>query len=148
MKISTRNNQLKHKPGALQKASTLMLVCLLAFVGQVKISKADITNTAQAIGTYASSSVGSNFSSAAVPVVVANPSLQITKTPSILIGANTGQIITYTYTVKNNGNVTISAISLNDVHNAAGPAPAPASATGTHASTGHPGPDTPSSSSQ
>ena len=111
----------------MQKALTLSAVILLTIVWQTEISKADITNTAQAFGTYASSSVGSNFSSATVPVVTANPSLQVTKTPSVTTGASAGQTITYTYTVKNNGNVTISSISLNDMHNAAGPAPAPAS---------------------
>ena len=127
MKILPRNNQLKHSQGSLKKASTLAAVFLLAIVWQAEISKADITNTAQAFGTYASSSIGSNLSSAAVPAVTANPSLQVTKTPSVLSGASAGQTITYTYTVKNNGNVTISNIWLNDIHNAAGPAPTPAS---------------------
>ena len=126
MKNLHRNNQLKHSQGSLKKASTLAAVFLLAIVWQSEISKADITNTAQAFSTYASTSIGSNFSSAAVPVVAANPSLEVTKTPSVLFGVSAGQTITYTYTVKNNGNVTISAISLNDVHNAVGPAPAPA----------------------
>ena len=127
MKISSHNNQLKHSTGALQKALTLAAVFLLAIVAQVQTSKADITNDAQAFGTYASTNYGSNHSTQAVPVVLANPSLQVTKTPSLTSGAFAGQVITYTYTVKNNGNVTISTISLNDVHNAAGPTPVPAS---------------------
>ncbi len=127
MKMSSRNNQLKHSQGSLKKASTLAAVFLLAIGWQTEISKADITNTAKASGTYAAMQIDSNFSSAAVPVVTAIRSLEVTKTPSITSGVNAGQTITYTYTVKNNGNVTISAITLNDAHNAAGPAPAPAS---------------------
>ena len=56
---------------------------------------------------------------------MANPSLQVTKTPSVTSGVIAGQTITYTYTLKNTGNVTLSNVSLADVHNAAGPAPAP-----------------------
>lgn len=125
MKFSSRNNQFEYSAGALQKALTLAAVFLVTIVGQSKISKADITNTAQALGNYASASIGSNFSSAAVPVVMANPSLQVTKTPSVTSGVIAGQTITYTYTLKNTGNVTLSNVSLADVHNAAGPAPAP-----------------------
>ena len=127
MKTSSHNNQLKHSTGSLQKALTLSAVFLLAIVAQAQTSKADITNDAQAFGTYAATSYGSNHSAQAVQVVTANPSLLVTKTPSITSGAIAGQVITYTYTVKNDGNVTISNISLNDVHNAAGSAPVPAS---------------------
>lgn len=127
MKFTPHNNQLKHSARALQKALTLSAVFLLAIVSQSKSSMANITNTAQAFGTYATSSIGSNLSTQAVPVVSANPSLEVTKTPSITSGAVAGQTITYTYTVKNNGNVTISTISLLDSHNAAGPTPIPGS---------------------
>ena len=127
MKHSTRNNQLKHSKGAFQKALTLSAVFLLAIAVQSVSSKADITNDAQAFGTYASVSYGSNHSTQSVPVVTANPSLLVTKTPSVTAGVVAGQVVTYTYTVKNNGNVTISNISLLDSHNAAGPAPVPAS---------------------
>ena len=122
-----RNYQLKHRQGALKKALTFSAVFLLAIASQSEKSKADITNDAQAFGTYAATSYGSNISSQAVPVVAAIPSLQVTKTPSVTTGAFAGQSITYTYTVKNTGNVTISNISLLDSHNAAGPAPLPAS---------------------
>ena len=127
MEKPLRNNQLKYKLGALQKALTLAAVFSLAIAWQTQITKADITNIAQAFGSYASLNYGSNSSSQAVTVAPANPSLLVTKTPSPTTGVSAGQTVTYTYTVKNTGNLTITNVSLLDSHNAAGPAPVPSS---------------------
>ena len=44
----------------------------------------------------------------------ANPALTITKTPNPLIYSASGQTITYTYTVKNTGNVELNAVNVVD----------------------------------
>lgn len=54
-----------------------------------------------------------------------NPSLAVTKVADDTTDVTLGQVITYTYTVTNDGNVPITAISLADVHNGSGTAPAP-----------------------
>ena len=48
------------------------------------------------------------------------------KTASPTTNVKAGDVITYTYVVTNTGNVPVTAISLNDVHNASGAAPVPA----------------------
>jgi large repetitive protein len=111
------------------KALGFTAVCALAVLLQVLPAVADITNSAVAVGTYASLPVTSIPSVAAVPVVSANLSMQVSKSASPSVNVSAGQVVTYTYVVKNNGNVTIHNISLNDVHNAAGPAPVPNSET-------------------
>jgi uncharacterized repeat protein (TIGR01451 family) len=53
-----------------------------------------------------------------------NPLLVATKTPSITADAQAGDTITYTYTVRNAGNVTLTAVTPADAHtSAAGTAP-------------------------
>jgi uncharacterized repeat protein (TIGR01451 family) len=127
MKISTQKSHLKRSSKALKMAVLHTAALSLAFALQASAAWADITNTAQASGNYNASSVLSNFSSAAVPVVTQNLSLLVSKVPSQTLNVLAGQVITYTYTVKNNGNVTIHNITLSDVHNASGAAPIPGS---------------------
>ena len=53
----------------------------------------------------------------------------VTKTADKTVNVAAGDVITYTYKVTNDGNVTIHNITLADVHNAAGAAPVPGSET-------------------
>ena len=114
-------------PGTLRRASAFMAALLLGVVIQTSLAHATIDNTAIASGTYAATSVTSPPSSVSVTVVASAPSMLVTKTASPNTNLSVGQLITYTYTVKNTGNVSLKDISLADVHNAIGAAPVPGS---------------------
>ncbi len=58
-----------------------------------------------------------------------NPELQITKIANDDELVTVGQVVTYTYTARNSGDVNIRNVTINDVHNGAGPAPTPANET-------------------
>jgi uncharacterized repeat protein (TIGR01451 family) len=125
---SLHNNiDLKNKAQSPIKAFGLAAVLVLGLAVQVTPAVANITNTATASGTYAGTTRKSNPASASVPVAPRSQSMVVTKTASKTLNAAAGDVITYTYKVTNNGNVTIKNITLADVHNAAGPAPVPGS---------------------
>lgn len=102
---------------------------LFAVVLSASQASATIDNTAVAKGTYAASIINSNSVTVNVPVGAANSSFIVTKSASPSTNVQAGQVVTYTYTVKNNGNVTLHNISLADVHNATGAAPVPGTET-------------------
>ena len=64
-----------------------------------------------------------------VSVTISNPSLNVTKLADKTVNVPAGEVITYTYTVKNTGNVAISEVSLLDVHNGSGSLPTPTNPT-------------------
>lgn len=55
----------------------------------------------------------------------ANPSFNVIKSATPNTDVSVGQIISYTYTITNNGNVDISDLSLSDDHNGSGTPPMP-----------------------
>ncbi|MEP3050882.1 MAG: hypothetical protein ABJP48_07235 [Erythrobacter sp.] len=57
------------------------------------------------------------------------PSLSMTKVADDDTLVVVGQVVTYTYTVTNDGNVTIRGVTVSDSHNGAGAAPVPGSET-------------------
>lgn len=57
--------------------------------------------------------------------VASNPALSMTKVADDDALVTVGQIVTYTYTVTNNGNETIRNVVVGDDHNGDGPAPTP-----------------------
>jgi len=95
---------------------------LTIFVSHVTPALATIDNTATASGTYNSSTFTSNSSTVNVPVAAATAALTIAKTasaPTTSSGTDTtivdaGDTITYTYTVTNSGNVTMSGVVPTD----------------------------------
>ena len=114
-------------PGNASRASAVLAAFILGVVLQGNLAHAAIDNVATASGTYASAPVLSPSSSVSVTVNAAAPSMLVTKTASPTTNLSAGQIIIYTYTVKNTGNVSLKNISLADGHNAIGAAPVPGS---------------------
>jgi uncharacterized repeat protein (TIGR01451 family) len=88
---------------------------------------ADVDNQATVNGTYAGNPVSAQSLLVSVPVVTKNLHMLVTKTADKTSNVIVGDVITYTYKVLNDGNVTIHNITLADVHNASGPAPIPGS---------------------
>jgi large repetitive protein len=127
MKILVRKYQLKHSFETLKKVLGLSAVISLAIATQLSCARADIDNTAKVYGDYNSTTLASDPSSASVPVVAANLHMLVTKVADKTSNVNAGDVITYTYTVTNDGNVTITNLTLADVQNASGPAPVPGS---------------------
>lgn len=58
-----------------------------------------------------------------------NPSLSIAKVADDDTLRSAGDVINYTYTVTNDGNVSINNVAVNDTHNGSGPAPTPGNET-------------------
>lgn len=84
----------------------------------------DIDSTARVTGTYVPASGpsvplapgGTREDSEAVPLNIA-PALFVDKVASDNTDVAAGDVVTYTYTVRNNGNVPLTAVSLADAHN-------------------------------
>ena len=101
-------------------SSTMAFGVLLS---QVTPALATIDNTASASGTYNAATTTSNNSTVNVSVVTADPSIQITSkaagVPTLGLGPNplvtdAGDTITFTYVIKNNGNVTLTNVLPTD----------------------------------
>jgi methionine-rich copper-binding protein CopC len=112
----------RHSIGTALKAATPRVAVLLAFavtcgVAGTTVAHATIDNTATAAGVYNGNPVVSNTATVSVDVSSALPGLEVTKVA--------GTLVTYTYTVRNAGNQTLTNVSLNDVHSGSGPAPIP-----------------------
>jgi len=86
----------------------------------------DLVNTA----TFNPTETGA-LTSSATTTITASPSLAVTKLADDDSEVTAGQTITYTYTITNDGNQTISDISMGDAHGGSGTAPAPDADTAT-----------------
>ena len=121
-------NQPRHSATTPARTATQKVAVPMAFLGWLAMAgtaSATIDNTASAEGTYNGNPVVSNTVSVSVQVSPPLPALEVSKTASPDTNVTAGTTVTYTYTVRNSGNQTLTNISLNDVHNGSGPAPAP-----------------------
>jgi hypothetical protein len=112
------------KKEALVKPAASAFVFCVALVCGYKTAYATIDNTANASGTYGALQVLSNDVTVQVPVNTLS-SMQVTKTADDTTDVTAGQVVTYTYVVRNTGNTALNNISLADSHNASGPVPVP-----------------------
>jgi large repetitive protein len=110
---------------ATRPVAVLMAFTVLTTVAGMEPAYATIDNTAKAAGDYNGAPIESNTAAVAVDVAPALPTLEVTKvaTPSSNVPA--GTLVTYTYTVRNSGNQTLTNVALDDVHSGSGPAPVP-----------------------
>ncbi len=111
----------------LVNVSALVLaLALVLAVGHVAPAWATIDNTVTVTG---SSPAGTNDVTdtdiANVDVADSVPALTVSEAADDSMDVTVGQLITYTYTVTNSGNVTMTDITLADVHDGSGPPPAP-----------------------
>ena len=80
----------------------------------------DITNTATLAATPEAGTLAPITADETVDVADANPSVNFSKTASDTTDVQAGDVITYTYVATNNGNVTVNAVSVSDVHSGTG----------------------------
>ncbi len=101
----------------------------------------DNTATGSALDPL-SAAVNGTSPAVSIPVDAVSASLLMAKAADDTTDVILGQLITYTYTITNDGNVPITAISLSDVHNGSGPGPAPDADAATLTDNGTPGDST------
>lgn len=117
-------------PWTRAKKLSVQLAFLVVFcVAGAGASQATIDNTATANATYVAAPVQSLPSTASVPVDPGTAALVVTKTADDTTSVVAGQLITYTYTVRNAGSQTLTNVSLSDVHDGSGPPPVPSGET-------------------
>ena len=98
-------------PGATVTATATSVV------RQSDVNAGSVANTVNATGTPARGQAATALSAATVPLAAA-PRLVLDKTGAYTAGdGNVGDTITYTYTVRNAGNVTLTGVVVTDPHN-------------------------------
>ncbi len=112
------------------KSLSALIVCFgVAVFANSEAAFAAVENTATATATFEGNPVVSNPDTASVPVDAGTPALVVDKTANDTTDVVAGQVVTYTYVVRNAGAQTLTNVSLNDSHNGAGPAPVPGNET-------------------
>jgi large repetitive protein len=123
-----------HSIGTVFRTATRPVAVPLAFLVLVSVAGAEpafaaLENTATVTGEYNGLPVPTASDSLSVPVSASGPALEVTKVGTPDTNVPAGTVVTYTYTVRNSGNQTISNISLSDVHAGAGAPPVPGNET-------------------
>ena len=116
-------------PGDMVTWTATYTVTVVDIAAQSADADGNLDNTVTASAGYTNSSGSpatvTGTASEEVDLEDANPSLQVAKAADDTTDVTVGQLITYTYTVTNNGNVPINNISLSDAHGGTGTAPSP-----------------------
>ena len=104
---------------------------------QADIDAASLTNQAHVVASDSGggfvadlsdeSSTGSTADDPTITTIPSIPSVSITKSANDTTNVTFNQVVTYTYVVTNNGNQTLTNVSLADIHNGSGMAPIPGS---------------------
>ena len=103
--------------GTLDAGETWIYVATYT-VTQANINAgASITNSA----TFDTAETAASTSNAVTTTIAQNPHLTITKSASTNGPSPVGTVITYSYAVLNDGNITMSAVEVDDTHNGSGP---------------------------
>ena len=84
-------------------------------VTQADVDGGGVTNIASVVSDQVTTPATDSATIAITPL----PAIELTKVPSIAAGAKLGDVITYTYTARNSGNTTLTAITLADQHTSA-----------------------------
>jgi uncharacterized repeat protein (TIGR01451 family) len=83
-------------------------------------SGVDITNIATLSATSARGTLPVITDDAVITIEAANPLMTLLKTATPAANVKAGDIVTYTYDAENTGNVTMTAVSVSDIHSGAG----------------------------
>ena len=127
MQSKNSNNTIKTVRARDSGLSALIVLFGVAVFISAKPALAFIENTATATATYNGNPVVSNPVTATVTVDPGIPALVVEKTADDTTNVVAGQVVIYTYVVRNSGSQTLTNVSLNDAHNGAGLAPVPGS---------------------
>ena len=117
--LSPYNNK---KPNRLMRGIRSAFQLFMAFVfymAQVQHTLAAIDNDARAVGVFNGSAVIAPISSQSIPVIPANPDIDVTKSGVLndddgTPGLSAGDTISYTITVTNPGNISLTGITVTD----------------------------------
>jgi large repetitive protein len=110
---------------AAPRVAVILAFMVMCVVAGTNPAQATIDNVAKATGTYSGNPVVSPPASVSVGVAPALPGLQVTKLATPANNVPAGTTVTYTYTIRNSGNQTLTNVSLNDAHNGSGTPPVP-----------------------
>jgi hypothetical protein len=119
---STGAQLLPGESGTWEATYTLTALDAYRAAGILAAGGNAVTNSATATGTPVSGTLAAVTPSTAETQIPANPRMSIAKTFTFTTGtspADVGDVIQYTYTVVNTGNVTINSVGVSDTHEGA-----------------------------
>ncbi|WP_051191688.1 DUF7507 domain-containing protein [Microbacterium luticocti] len=100
-------------PDGLAPGSTLDCTATYT-VTQVDVDRGSILNTATATGTPPAGNAVTSEPAQATVTATAHPALTLTKTPDTHTVAYVGDVVTYTLTARNTGNVTLAGVHIDE----------------------------------